>query len=230
MFKKKYISLILAFTLCLGALALPACAYDVDGTETSDAEEIDEAAEIGDVDGEAEIAAEAAQTAAADIPEDAGEIAAFCPDGLAIRQSRSGTCTLCSAAMMLRMRLYLDNFLDWDSPTESAVSCYAWCSQGLLWSWSYPTIDGPLTVAHASVSGLSAGELEAILEEHPEGIALYCGNWPHAVYLFGYANGVFWCADPAYGTVCALADSCLGSYGGQDSVLANVTAYWYIEN
>ena len=226
MCKKKYISLILAFTLCLSALALPAAAYDAD--EAGASEELaaavgtDKAADTTDMT-EAAVGTETDEAAADDDT-------VFCPEGLAIQQSRHGTCTLCSAAMMLRMRLYLDNFLDWDSPTESVVSNYAWCSQGLLWSWSYPTVDGPLTVAHASVSGLAVGELEAILEEHPEGIALYCGNWPHAVYLFGYEDGVFWCADPAYGTVCPLTDSCLGSYGGQDSILANVTAYWYIEN
>ena len=225
-FQKKPISLILTFTLCLGALALPAYAYDADEAEAS--EEL--AAAVGT--GGAADTTDMTETAGGPETDEAAadDDMVFCPDGLAIQQSRHGTCTLCSAAMMLRMRLYRDNFLDWDSATESSVSAYAWCSEGLLWSWSYPTVDGPLNVAHASVSGLTASELNAILEEHPEGVALYCGNWPHAVYLFGCEDGVFLCADPAYGTVCALADSCLGSYGGQDSVLANVTAYWYIEN
>ena len=153
------------------------------------------------------------------------------PDSIVLQQSRRGTCTLCSSAMMVRARLYNDNFLDWDSADEESVSHYAWCSAGLLWSWSYPTADGDLTVAHASVSGISADDLRALLDEHPEGIVLYCGNWPHAVWLIRYCDdGTFTCADPAFGTVSALADSCLGSYGSQDAVLQHVTAYWYIEN
>ena len=151
------------------------------------------------------------------------------PDSIVLQQSRRGTCTLCSSAMMVRARLYNDNFLDWDSADEESVSHYAWCSAGLLWSWSYPTADGDLTVAHASVSGLSVEDLEDILEDHPEGIALYCGHQPHAVYVTNVEHGTVYCADPATGEWTPLTDSVL-NYGGQDAILQNVTAYWYIDS
>lgn len=213
----KIISLILALTLCLGALSLPALAADT--VLEAQAEAVAEAWENALANAEAEAEAET----------EAGTDPAY-PESLVIQQSRRGTCTLCSAAMMLRARLYRDGCRDWQAPDESSTSTYGWCSAGLIWSWSYPAADGTLTVAHAFLSGVSEGDLAALLEEHPEGIVLYCGNLPHAVYLMGYEDGAFICADPAWGTVSTLAESSLGSCGGQDSILANVTAYWYIEN
>ena len=41
--------------------------------------------------------------------------------GFYFKQSRSGTCTLASAAMMLRRRAYLDGLGDWVDVTENSV-------------------------------------------------------------------------------------------------------------
>ncbi len=225
--QSKIILFILALTVCLGAFSLPALAADT--VLEAQAEAVAEAWEEPVASAGAATASEA-EAETEDIPADeAGDGFAY-PESLVIRQSRGGTCTLCSAAMMLRARLYRDGSSDWQAPDESSTANYGWCSEGLIWSWSYPAGDETLTVAHAFLSGVSEGELAALLDEHPEGIVLYCGHLPHAVFLMGYEDGTFTCADPAWGTVSSLAESSLGSYGGQDSILANVTAYWYIDN
>jgi uncharacterized protein YgiM (DUF1202 family) len=73
-----------------------------------------------------------------------------------------------------------------------------------------------------------------LLQAHPEGIVLYCGKVPHAVYLIRYQNGVFYCADTVKGfsgKQITLKASWLGAqYGSQAAILKNVTAYWYVED
>lgn len=151
------------------------------------------------------------------------------PEELYLTQSRGGTCTICSAAMMLRAYLWNEDSDAALTVSESDAMSAGWCSDGLLWSWSY-TADGyTMHVAHASVSGLSVEDLEDILEDHPEGIALYCGHQPHAVYVTNVEHGTVYCADPATGEWTPLTDSVL-NYGGQDAILQNVTAYWYIDS
>src|SRR5699024_908690 len=46
--------------------------------------------------------------------------------GFYLKQSRSGTCTLTAAAMMLRRRAYLDGLADWVDVTENNVRPAAW--------------------------------------------------------------------------------------------------------
>ena len=46
--------------------------------------------------------------------------------GFYFKQSRGGTCTLASAAMMLRRRAYLDGLTDWIDVTENSVKSSAW--------------------------------------------------------------------------------------------------------
>ena len=89
--------------------------------------------------------------------------------GFYFKQSRGGTCTLASAAMMLRRRAYFDGLTDWSTVTENSVRSTAW-SNGLSHSFTY---------------------------KHPEGIVLYDRSQPHAVLLTDYTNGNFYCSDPA---------------------------------
>ena len=46
--------------------------------------------------------------------------------GFYFKQSRGGTCTLASAAMMLRRRAFLDGLTDWTDVTENSVRGSAW--------------------------------------------------------------------------------------------------------
>ena len=107
--------------------------------------------------------------------------------GFYFKQSRGGTCTLASAAMMLRRRAIIDGNADWESITESTLGSVAWINgTGMRYSYSYMG----MSVDVKSYSGMSAAEkksaLLALLDKHPEGIEIYDGNIPHAVLLTDY--------------------------------------------
>lgn len=152
-----------------------------------------------------------------------------------LAQQGSSTCTLASAAMMIRARFYKSNNSLWKSVTESSIRSKAWIEgSGLRHSWSYSIDNNSVSVAHSTVSGISVSSLKSLLNSHPEGIVLYCGKLPHAVFLTDYDGSTFYCADPIQsysGKRISLAASYLGKkYGSQAGVLNNVTAYWYISS
>ena len=115
--------------------------------------------------------------------------------GFYFKQSRGGTCTLASAAMMLRRRAYFDGLDGWVDVTENSIKSTAWAG-GLSHSFTY----NAMHVGYATLPSGKAAKTEAlirILQEHPEGIVLYDRSQPHAVLLTDYTNGVFHCSDPA---------------------------------
>lgn len=157
------------------------------------------------------------------------------PDGLFLTQNASGTCTLCASAMMIRASLYQRGNSNWSSVTENGLRSVAWVENvGLKWSFSHKVGSTTVQVGHRNVSGITESALRELLHQHPEGIVLYCGKVPHAVYLTGYENGVFYCADTVKGisgSQIPLRSSWLGSfYSSQDQILKNVTAYWFVED
>lgn len=115
--------------------------------------------------------------------------------GFYFKQSRGGTCTLASAAMMLRRRAYFDGLTDWSAVTENSVRSTAW-SNGLAHSFTYKEMQ----VGYATLPSRKQEKIQTLitlLSQHPEGIVLYDRNQPHAVLLTDYTNGVFYCSDPA---------------------------------
>lgn len=169
------------------------------------------------------------------VPAAAGAVSAF-PDSLYLTQNTSGTCTLCSATMMIRARMYLSNNNNWSKVTENDVRNYGWLSGvGLYWSWTYKYNDSSISVGRKAVSnGITADELKAILDDHPEGIVLYVASVPHAVFLTDYEGDTFYCADPSSyysGRRMPLADSYTASrIGDQAEVLERVSSYWYVSS
>lgn len=163
------------------------------------------------------------------------EAAQVVPDAVAVAQSQSGTCTLASAAMMIRARMYLSGNSKWRSITEHDIRGDVWLEgAGIYYSWTYTTVGVIITGDHEDVSGISEGQLSALLKRHPEGIELYCGGVPHAVYVMDYEDGIFYCFDPAQyfsGRRIPLTESWLGEkLGDQSSILSGVTSYWYISS
>ena len=150
--------------------------------------------------------------AALSVPAQAAELL---PQALYLEQSRGGICTMTSAAMLLRSALYLNGCSHWSEigESEAANACWLW-GQGIMFQWSFETDYASIDVERTELCGITADELKAVLDEHPEGIEFYC-------------------ADPAPYNSCRripLADS-WNAYrlgGGQDSVLRNATAYWAI--
>lgn len=157
------------------------------------------------------------------------------PSEIYLAQQGNTTCTLASSAMMLRSRFYKSNNNLWRSITESGIRSTAWIEgSGLRYSWTYKIENNSVSVSHNSVSGMSVNSLKELLNSHPEGIVLYCGKLPHAVFVTDYEGDTFFCADTiqAYsGKRIALSASYLGKkYGSQENILNNVTAYWYVSS
>ncbi len=142
-----------------------------------------------------------------------------------LTQAGSETCTLCSATMMLRRRAIIDGNENWEAITESSVSGSAWTWEGLLWDFSYEGMH----VSRAEFSGSHeerVTNLQTLIDEHPEGIALYNGDSPHAVLVTGYEGEEFICVDPVNGSEA-------GEINLNDSYTVTVdsaTSYWYIDN
>ena len=167
------------------------------------------------------------------VPQARAENIPALPDELFLTQNVTGTCTLCSSAMMIRTSMYLRGNNNWSKVTENALRPSAWMTGvGLYWNFSYTVGNTTVKVGHKNISGITIKDLKALLDDHPEGIVLYCGGLPHAVYLTGYDGDVFYCADTVQGISgkqVTLKKSWLGiMYGSQAAVLKRVTAYWYV--
>ena len=169
------------------------------------------------------------------IPATANASSVF-PDDLYLQQSTYGTCTLTSAAMMIRARMYLSNNNYWTHVTENDVRYYGWLEgAGLYWNWTYTIQDCRVSIKREQVSeGFTIEELKELLDKHPEGIVLYVDSVPHAVFITDYEGDTFYCADPASyysGKRIPLAESYTASrVGDQDAVLANTYSYWYVSS
>ena len=141
--------------------------------------------------------------------------------GFYFKQSRGGTCTLASAAMMLRRRAYFDGLDGWVDVTENSIKSTAW-SDGLSHSFTY----NAMHVGYATLPSGKAAKTEAliaILAEHPEGIVLYDRTRPHAVLLTDYTNGVFYCSDPSNGVSAGRVPLSSASI-----TISGASCYWYI--
>ena len=153
--------------------------------------------------------------------------------GFYLKQSRSGTCTLTAAAMMLRRRAYLDGLADWVDVTENSVRPAAW-SNGLSHSFTYKAMKvKAMKVRYATLpadNGAKTQTLIDLLAAHPEGIVLYDRRQPHAILLTDYTDGVFYCSDPA-GNISAgrvPISSASVSIAGSSCYWYIAECYWYI--
>ena len=141
--------------------------------------------------------------------------------GFYFKQSRGGTCTLASAAMMLRRRAYLDGLNDWVDVTENSVKSSAW-SGGLSHSFNYKAMQ----VGYATLPSSNAEKTQVLVEllaQHPEGIVLYDRRQPHAVLLTDYTDGVFYCSDPAGSVSSGRVPISAASIS-----IGSSSCYWYI--
>lgn len=141
--------------------------------------------------------------------------------GFYLKQSRSGTCTLTAAAMMLRRRAYLDGLADWVDVTENSVRPAAW-SNGLSHNFTYKA----MKVRYATLPADNGAKTQALIDllaAHPEGIVLYDRQQPHAILLTDYTDGVFYCSDPAGNISAGRVPISSASVS-----IAGASCYWYI--
>jgi len=152
---------------------------------------------------------------AADLP-DIDETQVF------IKQERSsGTCTLASAAMMLRRAAILSGDESWAAIDEASCRSAFWRG-GLPYDFSYEDF----TVGHGWLPGGAANRdyLAGVLAQHPEGVVILSYGAHHGILLTDYTDGVFYCADPAP-SVPSGRMSIDQAWGTR---VENSSAYWYL--
>lgn len=137
------------------------------------------------------------------------------------KQLSGNTCTLASAAMMMRRRAYIDGLENWDTITESSLRRVAWSYIGLSHDFSMLGIE----VQHAYFdSGRSVeDQLIDMLNDHPEGIVVYNRHYPHAILVTDYTGGTFYCADPSSG-----APSGRIPLSQATITIGDAVSYWFV--
>ena len=168
------------------------------------------------------ICAAIALSAAAGITEsvDAASFSEINQSSVFIKQQTSTTCTLASNVMLLRRTAMMRGDSDWSSITESACRSTLWLEGvGMYHNYTYKNI----SVSYQYISGSSKTALINALKAHPEGIVAYDYDYPHAILLTDYTDGVFYCADPARNTGS-------GRMNVSNSLIKidNVDTYWYV--
>ncbi len=141
------------------------------------------------------------------------------------------TCTLASAVMMVRRATILCDKTNWKKITEDSMRSTAWIEgTGLRWEFTYKGI----SVGHQDLPNKNKKTaLIDLLAVHPEGIVAYnygnSGQY-HAVILTDYADGIFYCADPANGSPNGRVPLNSSTIKGkdQDAKIANFSYYWYV--
>lgn len=136
------------------------------------------------------------------------------------KQNTSSTCTLSSAAMLVRRAALLSGNSNWTAVTENNLKSTAWLSgTGLYNSFSYAGIN----VSSAKISSNRTQTMINLLSQHPEGIVIYDYGKPHAILLTDYTNGTFYCADPS-----SAAPAGRIPISQATITLESMDKYWYV--
>lgn len=154
-------------------------------------------------------------------------------DSVFLKQNTAVTCTLSSAAMLMRRTAICADYAFWEEITEENIRETAWVDGlGLLWNYTSYNI----TVGHGYFADKdNKAEMLSLLEQHPQGIVIYNGGragQSHAVLLCDYdkETDTFYVADPASnateGRIPFIESTIKGET--QDEQIKNLTAYWYI--
>lgn len=156
-------------------------------------------------------------------------------DSIFLKQNTSNTCTLSSAAMMLRRTAVCAGYTNWGDITEANIRSEGWID-GVGLRWSFSCYD--MTVGHGYFSG-SDNKLDMIdlLDKYPQGVVVYNGGrngQHHAVFLCDYDadTDTFYVADPTSTAPAGrikLEDSTIVGES-QTAQINNFTAYWYVSD
>lgn len=141
-----------------------------------------------------------------------------------VKQQKSDTCTLASNVMLLRRTAMMRGDSDWASITESACRSTLWYEGvGMYHYYTYKDID--VSYQYLSSSQSVSTQLINALKEHPEGIVVYDTDYPHAILLTDYTDGVFYCADPANNVPSGRIKASRALIS-----ISNVDTYWYVSS
>lgn len=152
-----------------------------------------------------------------------------------LKQHTSVTCTLASAAMIMRRTAIIAGYSDWEEITESNIRNEGWVDGiGLLWNFSCYN----MTIGHGYFSGPdNKNEMLELLEAYPQGIVVYNGGnegQSHAVILTDYdkATDTFYVADPSsrapVGRIKMADSTIIGET--QNEQIENLTSYWFVSS
>ena len=150
-----------------------------------------------------------------------------------LKQKTPITCTLASAAMLMRRTAICASYSDWEDITEENIRETAWIEDlGLLWNFTCFNI----TIGHGYFqTSNKKAEIIELLKENPQGIVIYnTGNkkQSHAVFLCDYdkKKDIFYVADPSSeapeGRIPLSKSTIVGK--NQTEKLKNISAYWYV--
>lgn len=150
-----------------------------------------------------------------------------------VKQDTPVTCTLASAAMLMRRTAICAGLAEWEYITEENIRETAWINGvGLRWDFTCFNI----TIGHGYFSGNNnKNEMLHLLESNPHGLVIYNTEnegQSHAVLLCDYdkENDIFYVADPASnaptGRIPLSESTIVGET--QDDQIKNIAAYWYV--
>ena len=149
-----------------------------------------------------------------------------------LKQQTNVTCTLASAAMLMRRTAICSDMQGWEEITEENIRPFAWTNGiGLRWNFTYNNI----TIGHGYFSGDDNKlEILSLLEQYPQGFVIYNAyneDQTHAVLLCDYdaENDIFYVSDPASnapeGRIPLIESTIKGET--QEDRINNIDAYWY---
>ena len=125
--------------------------------------------------------------------------------GFYFKQSRGGTCTLASAAMMLRRRAFLDGLTDWTDVTENSVRGSAWAG-GLSHSFNYNAMQVGYSTLPSNNEAKKAVLIQ-LLAEHPAG-SVSSGRVPISAASISIAGAsCYWYISSDHNSAVATLDS-----------------------
>ncbi|MBQ8209184.1 MAG: SH3 domain-containing protein [Clostridia bacterium] len=154
-------------------------------------------------------------------------------DSIFLKQNTAITCTLSSAAMMLRRTAICADYAGWKDITEESIKAEGWV-EGVGLRWKF-TVFG-MSVDHAYFTAANKKQqLIDLLETYPQGFVIYNSGsqgQSHAVFLCDYdaEKDVFYAADPANNVAAGRMPLSQTSMAGstQEAQINNLDACWFV--
>ncbi len=146
------------------------------------------------------------------------------------------TCVFTSCLNMFRRRAIIDGISGWENITHTNYSKKI-TTNGVSVRATITDVLGMNASRTNNLTNNKKSYFISMLNEHPEGIVIYCGSNPmHTVLLTDYeaATDTFYCAETlsrySYGRI--PLTSCYINNGGlsQDAVISKISYIWYISN
>ena len=152
-----------------------------------------------------------------------------------LKQHTSITCTLASAAMIMRRTALAAGRDDWESITEESIKSTAWYNGvGLIWDFTYENI----TVGHMYFQTRDKKqEIIDMLKKYPQGVVVYNNGshgQTHAIVALDYdkTEDILYVADPSNavkkGRIPISASSIVGNT--QEEQINNLNAFWFVSS